>query len=177
MIGIKKGVRIIAIDDFPIEKKFVPIIGVVYRENILEGVISSRVKKDGKDSTIKIIKMIKNSKFKNQIRIVVIHSLMLAGFNIVDLEKIEKELNVIAISVTKTKPSKRKVEVALKKLGLKRIKLIKKVEVVKYKNFFIQGINVKQKLKQLKDIDFLTPLRIAHKIASGLGKGESDGRL
>jgi endonuclease V-like protein UPF0215 family len=114
---IKKGSRIIAIDDFPIKGKIVPIVGVIFRENNLEGVITSKVKKDGKDATNKIIKMIKNSKFKDQIRIVVVHSLMLAGFNVVDLEKIEKDLDVIAIAVEKTRPSKTKVKKSLKKLG------------------------------------------------------------
>jgi endonuclease V-like protein UPF0215 family len=175
---IKKGIRIIAIDDFPIKGKIVPIVGVIYRENNLEGVIASKVKRDGEDATDKIIKMIKNSKFKNQIKIVVIHSLMLAGFNVVDLEKIEKNLNVIAVAIAKTKPNKNKVKKALKKLGFeKKIGFVEKVEVAKQKKFFIQGIKIKQKLKILKNFDVVTPLRVAHKIATGIGKGESDGKL
>jgi len=175
---IKKGTRIIAIDDFPIKGKIVPIVGVIFRENNLEGVITSKVKKDGEDATNKIIKMIKNSKFKDQIRIVVVHSLMLAGFNVVDLEKIEKDLNVIAIAVEKTRPSKTKVKEALKKLGFeKRIQIINKFEIIKLKGFFVQGLNLKEKLKVLKNFDVITPLRVAHKIATGVGKGESNGRL
>jgi len=175
---LKKGARIIAIDDFPIKGENVPIIGVVYRENTLEGIITSVVKKDGEDATNKIIKMIKNSKFKDQIKIVVIHSLMLAGFNVVDLEKIEKNLNAVAIAIEKTKPSKSKVKKALKKLKLeKKVQLIEKVEVKKQGNFFIQGIKLKEKLKLLKNFDIITPLRVAHKIATGVGKGESNGRL
>jgi len=175
---IKKGIRIIAIDDFAIKGKIVPIVGVVYRENNLEGVITSKVKRDGEDSTNKIIEMIKKSKFKNQIKIVVIHSLMLAGFNVVDLEKIEKNLNVLAIAVAKTKPNKNKVKRALKNLGFeKKIELIEKVEIAKQGNFFIQGVKIKEKLKTLKNFDIITPIRVAHKIATGIGKGESDGKL
>jgi len=175
---IKKGARIIAIDDFPIKGKTIPIVGVIFRENNLEGVIASKVKKDGKDATNKIIKMIKNSKFKDQIKIVVVHSLMLAGFNVVDLEKIEKSLDVVAVAVEKTKPSKTKVRKALKKLGFEeKIKVIEKFEIAKIKGFFVQGSNLEEKLKILKDFDIVTPLRVAHKIATGIGKGESDGRL
>jgi len=175
---IKKGVRVIAIDDFPIKQKTVPIVGVICRGNSLEGIVSSKIKRDGEDSTDKIIKMIKNSKFKNQIKIVVVHSLMLAGFNIVDLEKIEKKLNVIAIAVTKTRPTKNKVKKVLRELGFqKRIELIEKVDIVKQENFFIQGIKIKERLKLLENFDLFTPIRIAHKIATGIGKGESDGRL
>lgn len=178
---LKKGVRVIAIDDLPIVSNKVKIIGVIFRDGNLEGVISGYVEKDGGDSTENIIKMISKSKFLGQVKVVVLHSLLLGGLNLVDLEALEKKLKVIAIAVTKKKPRKTLLSAALKrKFGKeykKKVEYLKNIEAKKYKNFFVQGVNLDEKIKRINSIDIITPIRIAHKIATGIGKGESDGRL
>ena len=82
---MKEGVRYIAIASGPKEKgKDSILVGVVFRNSYIEGLVSSTVKSDGTDSTDKIIRMIKHSKFRDQIRVLLFNGIALAGLNIID---------------------------------------------------------------------------------------------
>ncbi|VVB77026.1 Uncharacterised protein [uncultured archaeon] len=65
MAMLKKGARILAIDDSSFTKgdKDALVAGVIGREGVVEGVISFHVSVDGTDSTGKIIRSVKKSKF------------------------------------------------------------------------------------------------------------------
>lgn len=68
---MKTGVRILAVASGPIAKGGdTLLVGVIGRNNIVEAVLSRRVKVDGRDSTAKITSMVRKSRFGEQVRVV-----------------------------------------------------------------------------------------------------------
>ncbi len=185
-MSFKKGHSVVAFDDgffIPQSNSFVLLVGVVYRlDHRLEGIVSTKIKIDSFDSTKKLIKLINASKFKPQIKCILLSGVNFAGFNIVDLEKLSKETSLPVIAVFKRKPLMQKIFQALQKLSqsMKRISLIKKAGKIHSFNsiyFQITGLS-KLEAKQLLKKTFLhsnlpEPIRLAHLIASGTTKGES----
>ncbi len=90
--SIKKEIRILGIDDGRFEfrnrsSKLVEVIGVVYRgEYWLDGVMRTEVEIDGMDATEKITTMIANSPHYNQLRVVDLNGITLAGFSVADIK-------------------------------------------------------------------------------------------
>jgi len=183
---MKKLLRVLAIDDgffSPKKKGSAIIVGVVSRlDSRVEGILSSSVKVDGLDSTRKIISLLQKSKFKTQANFLILDGLNFAGFNIADLEKLNKELGIPAIAVMRRKPNMKKIEMALSnfKDSKKRLALIQKAgPILKAKKVCFQFSGGKE--KEIKEIlnktgkhgNLPEPLRLAHLIASGISLGES----
>lgn len=179
--------RVLGIDDAPFERdktKSVLTIGVLYRGyEFLEGLITAKVRQDGWDSTKKLIESIKG-RFLNQIQAVFLNGISLAGFNIVDIEKLSKEIGKPVIVIMRKKPDFNSIKIALEKLPnpKKRWKLIEKAGEI-YSNgkifFQIAGIEKEKAEKIIKATtirgNIPEALRVAHIIASGLIKGQSRG--
>lgn len=183
---MKKLPRILAIDDGsfkPRQKGKALLLGVVSRlDNRVEGIVTTSVAVDGLDSTSKIIKMVKESKFRPQVNFILLDGINFAGFNFVDLPKLNKELNIPIIAVLRKKPRLEKIEKALQsfKDKRKRMKLIEKAGEIKTgKKVFFQSIGCDEKTvktvlsKTTKCGNLPEPLRLAHLIASGVSLGES----
>jgi len=159
--------------------------GVVSNGEKIEGIIGFRVEKDGNDATEKTINAIKNSRFGRQVRAIIMHSVTLAGLNILDVKRISGELKIPIICVTKEKPKEGEIEKAIGKVFGKRT-AERKLELLrnagsfhKTKNFHFQIYGITEKeangiLNQWKG--YPEPLRIAHLIGSAMVKGESKGR-
>lgn len=184
----KKEIRLLGIDDAPFDKfkdKRTLLIGTFFRGgSSLDGVLSTYVKVDGRDSTGEIAKLVERSKFKTQIRAILLDGIAVGGFNIVDIEKLNKKTKIPVIVVMRKKPNIEKIEKALKKLGMeKKIILLKKAgEIHQADNIFIQieGITLEKARKIIKistSRSFIPePIRTAHLIAAGIVLGESKGR-
>jgi len=178
--------RVLAIDDGyfkPREKGNALLVGVLSRlDNRVEGILSSSVKVDGLDSTSQIIKMVKGSSLGEQANFLILDGINFAGFNIVDLSKLNKELGIPVIAVMRKKPRLDRIEKALENFSdkRKRVKLIAKAgEIFKAKKVFFQFKGADQKTvkavlsKTTKHSNLPEPLRLAHLIASGISLGES----
>ena len=182
---MKAGARVLGIDDSPFTKKDerVLVVGVVWRSGIVEGVLSTYVKRDGIDSTGKIEKMVKNSKFLPQIRLMVMHGLTLAGFNIVDINELSKRLSLPVIAVTRKRPRRKEVRNALGKFADygRRWKLIESAgNAKKIGNVYVQlaGISGKDARSFISSFEGVPePVRLAHLIGSGIVRGESHGKV
>lgn len=184
----KKEIRILGIDDAPFDKfndKKTLVIGTFFRGgSFMDGVLSTKVSVDGNDSTKKIIKLVKKSKFKPQLQAIMLDGIALGGFNVVDIVQINKETNIPVIVVMRDYPDFEKIERALIKLNKKeKIKLLKKAgEIHKVGNIYIQTCGID--LEKAKGIIKITctrsyipePIRVAHIIASGIIFGESRGK-
>lgn len=184
---MKSGVRFVAIATSPIQnKRRTMMIGIVAREHYIEGILSNSVEVNGKDATARIIRMIATSRFREQIKIVVLNGIALAGLNVVDTEELEKSLKIKYIVFTRKKPSPKKLIHALDQFGKKnkidvkdRISIIKshaKIKPVAVDNFHLQSTLDKTDIKNFADKAY-EALRIAHLIASGVDRGESKGRV
>jgi hypothetical protein len=184
---MKSGSRFIAIATGPIqERKHTLLIGVVSRDNRIEGILSGSVSVNGDDATRNIIRMISSTRFKEQIKIVALNGIAIAGLNVVDVERLEKELGVETIVFTRAKPDPRKLVHALnafaKKNGMNPkertalVRLQSKRKPEKVEGFHVQcmlkGYELKPFAKQSYEM-----LRVAHLIASGVDTGESKGRI
>ncbi|MBI5228553.1 DUF99 family protein [Candidatus Micrarchaeota archaeon] len=186
---MKKGIRVLSIDDSPFKKvggAKVLCIGVVSRgasDESVEGILSFHIKKDGLNSTDKLISTIRKSgRFGKQIRLILVHSVTLGGFNILDLKKVYKFLKIPVIAVTRKKADEKKVLSALKNLRdwKKRAALLKNAgESFEFNrlHFHCAGISAADSRGFLKTFKgYPWPLRLAHLIASGVVLGESRGR-
>jgi endonuclease V-like protein UPF0215 family len=185
---MKKEIRILGIDDAPFDKfkdKNVLVVGTVFRGGSwLDGVLSTKVKVDGNNSTKKLIEMINKCKFKPQIQCVILDGIAFGGFNIVDVEELNKKTKIPVIIVIRGTPDFKKIKSTLKKLRKgRKYKLIEKAgEVHKVGKIYIQinGISLDDAKKILKISCTRSllpePIRAAHIIAAGIVLGESKGQ-
>ncbi|MCP3684237.1 MAG: DUF99 family protein [bacterium] len=184
----KKEIRILGIDDAPFDKfkdKKTLIVGTFFRGgSFLDGVLSSPVTIDGTDSTNKIIKMVKKCRFYPQLQAIMLDGIAVGGFNIIDVQRLNKTTKIPVIVVVRHAPDLDRIKKVLIKLGKKsRIKLIERAgKIKKINNVYVQltGIDEK-KAKAFLDVactrSFLPePVRTAHIIASGVTYGESRGK-
>ena len=113
-----------------------------------------------------------------------LNGIAVAGFNVIDVHKLNKNTKIPVIVVIRTNPDIGKIKETLIKIKQKnKIKLIEKAgKVIQVDNIFIQltGIDLEKAKKILKIVctRSLIPeaLRLAHIIASGIVVGESKRR-
>lgn len=185
---IKKEIRVLGIDDSPF-KKFskgdVFVVGTIFRGGLyLEGVVSTKVRIDGNNSTAKLVSMVKKCRFRSQLRCIFLDGIAFGGFNVVDIKELHKKTKIPVIVVIRKKPDIKKIKETLLKLNKKeKIKLIDRAgEVIRINDIFVQikGLN-KEKAKKILDLvctrsKIPEPIRAAHIVASGIVKGESKGK-
>jgi len=185
--SIKPEIRVLGIDDggfVPRTKGTVDIVGVVYRGGYwFEGVMRAEITIDGLDATEKIAAMIESSPYYRELRIVVLDGVTFAGFNVVDISKLSKMVDLPVISVARKKPDLEEIRNALKNLpefeirwrAMENAGKIFEVETRKGENpvyMHIAGIlrEDAEKIMKKTSTRSLIPeaLRVAHIIASGL---------
>jgi len=190
---IKPEIRIIGIDDSPFSKstKNVLVIGAVFRSGLyLEGVLSCLIKKDGNDSTDKLIILVNKSKHKGQLRLIMINGIAVGGFNVIDLEKLSKKTSLPVIVIIRRKPNFEKIKKALSRFkdSEERFNLIQKAGKVygtkiNKMNLYYQFYGLSRKFAEeaikLSATHSLVPepIRVAHIIGSGIVLGETKGRV
>lgn len=184
---MKYGVRYIAIASGPIKnRKKTLLVGIIFRNSYIEGVLSGTVQKDGTDSTARIIRMIKRSRFKDQIRILVFNGIALAGLNIFDPDALEAGLKSSIVLMNRRRQNPKELVHALKEFSRisktevkERIRIVKEsaaMRPVKINGLFLQSRLYGAYLRDFSGRAF-EALRVAHIVASGISTGESKGRL
>jgi endonuclease V-like protein UPF0215 family len=192
---IKHQIRILAIDDSPLINDAVIIIGTYFRgSGQLDGVLCSRITKDGMDATDIIIRMIMNSKYYGQIKVIMLDGITYAGFNPVDISRLFSETGIPVIVFMRSYPDLEKIKLALGHLPEteKRWKIILRAgriyEIKAPENaapgnaVFIQfcGMDRESADKIVRQTSIHgnvpEPLRVAHLIATAVVLGESAGR-
>ena len=105
---IKPEIRVLGIDDAPFtprSKEMVDIVGVVFRGGrSVDGFMHTRVQVDGVDATEKIADMINRSPHYEQLRVVMLNGVTMAGFNVVDIKDLHELVKLPIIAVTRDKP-------------------------------------------------------------------------
>jgi hypothetical protein len=185
---MKREIRILGIDDAPFDKfkgGNVLVVGTVFRGGSwLDGILSTKVRVDGNNSTKKLVEMINKCKFKPQIQCIILDGIAFGGFNIVDVEELNKKTRIPVIIVIRKMPDFEKIKSTLKKLGReKKYKLIEKAgKVHKINKIYVQVREVSlDDAKKILDITCTRsllpePIRAAHMIAAGIVMGESKGK-
>jgi len=185
--SIKPEIRVLGIDDggfVPRTKGTVDVVGVVYRGGYwFEGVMHTEITIDGLDATEKMAAMIESSPYYKELRVIVLDGVTFAGFNVVDISKLSRRVDLPVISVVREKPDLEEIRSALKNLpefeirwqAMENAGKIFEVETRKGENpvyMHIAGILREDAEKIMKNTSTrsLIPeaLRVADIIASGL---------
>lgn len=178
MLGVDDGVFI------PHTKGFVPVVGVVFRGGYwLDGVMHTRIRIDGFDATRKITSMIISSPHYKQLRVIMLNGITFAGFNVIDIEELNKKTKLPVIAITREKPNLKEIREALKNLpkSEERWKIILKAGEPfemsarnKGEKIYMQAWGLlkedAEKIVRLTSTRSNIPeaLRVAHLIASGI---------
>ena len=182
---IKPEIRVLGIDDgkfTPHTKGDVIVIGVVFRGGCsIDGVMHTNVAIDGLDATDKLALMINSSPHRKQLRLVMLNGITFAGFNVVDLKKLNSETKLPVMALTHEKPDLDAIHRALKNLPneeerWRTVLEAGEINVVINKGikiyFEIAGISLADAQKIIKITSTRSslpePLRVAHLIASGI---------
>ena len=189
---MKSHIRILAIDDgsFSFEEMKTPVVGVVMRlPGYIEGVMTTEVDVDGKNSTSQLIKMLTCSRYLSQLKLIMLDGAALGGFNVIDVHRLHDELGIPVITVTRDKPDYGEIENALHKYfddWKSRLAMMRKVEPQEFQTehspIWVGSVGIEHdeiaEILKLATVQGALPeaLRIAHLIASAISRGESRGR-
>jgi len=185
LLRLNKSIRAIGFDDAPFESERgtkVNVAGVICANTRFEGMLWGEVIKDGLDSTDCLRDLLLNSKFYEQVHVVLIDGIAVGGFNIIDLPRLSDELNRPCIAVIRHQPDMKAIDKALQNFldySHRKEILSKAGEIFHFHPFYFQvsgcTSEVAQKvLVQLTDCGHVPEaLRLAHLIGSAIITGES----
>jgi endonuclease V-like protein UPF0215 family len=180
--------HVIGIDDGPFDRaprRRVAVVGTVYSGLRLDGVVSTRVGRDGTDATDAIAAMIAGSRFAPQVQVVMLQGIAVAGFNVIDVHALHETLGVAVLVVVRRRPDLAAIESALDRKvrgGAAKWRLIQRAGPMEP----VHGVWVQRVAMSAEQAEQLVgrlavhgkvpePLRVAHLIAGGVVRGESRG--
>ncbi|MEM2943210.1 MAG: DUF99 family protein [Methanomassiliicoccales archaeon] len=188
---MKNQIRVLGIDDSPFTfgTSRVTVIGVVMRlPSYIEGVTKSECDIDGSDANDSVIRMIINSRFKEQIKIILIDGIALGGFNVIDPSIIHKATGIPCATITRKKPDLDMMKKALVKHfpdWERRFEVITRFfpnpVSIDHKRIFVavDGMEFEEATSIIRSCilrgNIPEPIRVAHLIASAIVHGESRG--
>jgi endonuclease V-like protein UPF0215 family len=176
---------VLGIDDgkfIPHTQGSVMIVGVVFRGGSwLDGVMHTQIAIDGFDATEQITSMINNSPHYKQLRLIMLNGITFAGFNVVDIKKLNSATKLPIIVLMHEKPDLEAIHRALNNLpkGDERWKII--LEAGRILELCCRNKKIYMEITGISEVDaievveltstrssFPEPLRVAHIIASGI---------
>ncbi|WP_082140488.1 DUF99 family protein [Halomonas sp. PR-M31] len=181
--------HIVGFDDCPFSRDHrgdVSFIGAIYSGRRLEGVVSGKVRRDGVNSTRELIRLVRDSKFAGHLQLVMLQGIALAGFNVVDVEKLHETLGIPVLVIARYAPRREAIRKALLEhvpAGARKWRLIERLGPMEP----LAGIYVQRRGLDREEASAVIrataingvipePLRTAHLIAGGITDGESRGR-
>ena len=186
--------HVIGVDDAPFAHEYrgdVLVVATVYARLRIEGVLSTKVRRDGRNATTALVKMIASSQFADHVHVVLLQGIALGGFNVVDIHTLAKELGVGVLVVARRKPNLEAIRDALigrvhawsRLEGARKWGLIEKAGPMEPAHgVFVQraGLSMQEAELVLARLcihgKVPEPLRVAHLIAGGVTRGRSRGR-
>ena len=181
--------NVIGFDDGPFERVHrgdVLLVGVVFCRTRLDGVLTSKVRRDGANSTTRMIESIRDSKFARHLHAVVLQGIAVAGFNVVDVHRLHREVGLPVLVVSRRKPdfdAIRRSLVSRVPGGERKWNLVSRAGAVEpLRKLYVQRVGLSpSEAGNLLAATTLhghlpEPLRVAHLIAGGLTTGTSRGR-
>jgi len=188
LLRLKKNLRVIGFDDAPFNKeKDVPvnIAGVICSNTRFEGLLWGEVIRDGMDANEVLVKLLKGSKFYEQVNAVFIDGIAFGGFNIIDLPRLSDDLNRPCIAVMRQYPDMLAIDKALMNLAdysQRKQHLINAGKIYHYHTGYYQvsgcdPSTAAQVFEQVTDRGYVPEaLRLAHLIGAAIMTGESSNR-
>jgi len=161
------------------------LVGTIFSRTRLEGVVTSKVRRDGRNSTERMIALASGSRFEGHIRAVLLQGIAVAGFNVVDVHRLSAELEVPVLVVARKEPNFGRIRRALSKVpgGDRKWRLMAAAgPMERLGPVWVQRAGLdRPSARQLLEATTLhgnlpEPLRVAHLIAGGVTLGTSTRR-
>lgn len=182
---IKPQTRILGIDDGPLAPR-VLVVGAVFRGGSwMDGLVSCTIQRDGTDATERIAEMVSSCRYKD-LRFLMTDGVTFAGFNTINIKKLNRATGLPVIVVTRRNPDHEKIRRALERLPHKEKRWrdirdagdICSISLGAHSLFFQYagaGREEVEKILHLTGMHSLLPepVRIAHIIATGVVRGEA----
>lgn len=181
--------HVIGVDDAPFEREHrgdVRVVATAYSGLCLQGVLSARVRRDGRNATKVIAGLVASSRFAGHTQAVLLQGIALAGFNVVDIHGLAEALGIPVLVVARRAPDMAAIRAALLtrvRGGARKWALIERAGPMEP----VAGVFVQRAGLTLAEAGALVerfavngripePLRVAHLIAGGVTNGHSRGR-
>ncbi len=181
--------NVIGVDDGPFERAHrgdVPVVGVVYAGERLDGILRTRVRRDGANATDRVADLVEGSAFDGHVQAVLLNGIALAGFNVVDIDALHRRLGRPVLVVARRAPDLAAIERALRRRvpgGARKWRLIQAAGPMEP----IEGVYVQRAGLTRAEAAGLVrrharhglipePLRVAHLVAGAYVTGVSRGR-
>ncbi|UBV42880.1 DUF99 family protein [Deinococcus taeanensis] len=179
-------VHAIGFDDAPFHREWrgdVPVIGTTYARTTLHGVVSGRVRRDGRNSTAELARLVNLS--PAHLQLILLQGIALAGFNVVDLHALHGATGRPVLIVARRAPNLDRIRAALLARvpgGARKWRLVQAAGPMEAcGGVFVQraGLTLTQAQEALEALTVTgrvpEPLRAAHLIARGVTRGHSAG--
>lgn len=186
---VRRISHVVGFDDAPFERSHrgdVLVVGAVFAGNRLDGVISTKVRRDGANAAQRLIDCLTGSKYFDQLQAILLQGIAFAGFNVVDLQRLHEATGLPVLVVARYRPDLQAIRKALLEHvpgGARKWRLIEAAGPMEpMAGLYVQrcGItpeNAARLLATLQQNSQLPePLRVAHMIAGGVTTGESRHR-
>lgn len=187
--SVKPITNVVGFDDAPFAHEHrgdVRVVGAVCCRTRLDGVLSSKVRRDGANATDTLIEMVSGGKFREHIRAVLLQGIALAGFNVVDIHTLSQELDVPVVVTVRKQPRMAMVKDALFDRtpgATRKWRLVERAGPLEQLGaMWVQriGLTAEETTGLLRATtlhgNLPEPLRLAHLIAGGVTTGQSRGR-
>lgn len=189
---MKGQVRVLGIDDSPFkfgDRRSLVVGALVRVPNYLEAVMRTEVEVDGDDSTERLAEMVLRSRYKEQVKLVLVDGVALAGFNVIDMESLHERTGLPVATVTRDEPDMDGIEEALRKHfddWERRLSLVRRVPLRELDtghnplHASVLGMDWDEFVELVRATTVRgalpEPVRIAHIVSAAMVKGESRGR-
>ncbi|MFZ5556364.1 MAG: DUF99 family protein [Pseudomonadota bacterium] len=181
--------HVIAFDDAPFaagHRGDVPVVGVVYADRRPEGVLITRVRRDGANATAVLARAIAQSRHYRHLRLILLQGIALAGFNVVDIDALAAQARLPVLVVVRRRPDMEAVRRALLTRvpgGQRKWRLVERAGLPeRIGGCWIQRAAISRAAAEAVLRRFAVysrvpePLRMAHLVAGAIGAGESRHR-
>jgi uncharacterized protein len=129
----KRHLRVIAIDDGPFKRRQRTAVVAAVAMTVpgsVDGITSTRVRVDGTDATPQIIDLLRRSPYLAGSRAILVDGISVAGFNVLDLDRIGRALGRPMVSITRQSPDLPSIRAAIRKYfpadARRRIRLVER---------------------------------------------------
>lgn len=108
--------NVIGFDDGPFPREHrgdVLLVGVVCSATRVDGIVSGRIRRDGVDSTRRVVELVRASQFGEHVQAVMFQGIAMGGFNVIDIHGLSQALKIPVIVVVRKQPDMDAVKRAL----------------------------------------------------------------
>ncbi|MPY65385.1 DUF99 family protein [Deinococcus sp. SDU3-2] len=178
----------IGFDDAPFAREHrgdVAVFGTVYARRTLHGVVRGRVRRDGRNSTAELARLVGESGAQAHLHLILLQGVALAGFNVVDVPTLGRLTGLPVLVVARRPPDLGRIRSALLTRvpgGARKWRLIEALGPMEpCRGVWVQRVGLSLPEAEAA-LGVLTvtgrvpePLRAAHLIAGGVTRGSSQG--